>query len=178
MAAFRALAEVDERRIARVEPAKVTSAMAGEESKAEVMPPSDDGLRVVMEDGGAVDVGLLFLRPPFLHSPLVGQLGLRLKAPLNVVEADMFHKSSHPLVYVAGDVANPFPFVSHATAQGGQAGAGINHDLASEEWAKAVEAAGVKAEAKQGGGLLDTVVNMLKPAAATTPVEEAKSATG
>ena len=173
LAGIRARATVNEKRIVRVEQVKVKSTLGGAVKEGEV-PPSDDGLRVVMEDGSGVDVGLFFLRPPFLHSPLVTQLGLKLKAPFNMVEGDMFFKSSNPLVYVAGDVSNPFPSVAAAMGQGGIVGAGLNNDLAQEEWGKALQVQGVKAEDGHGAGFLKAVADLMKPAA--TKAEEAKAA--
>ena len=59
-----------------------------------------------------------YIRPPFLHSPLVTQLGLKLKEPFMTVDVDLFNKStSHPLVFVAGDVMTPFSAVAVAISR-------------------------------------------------------------
>ena len=115
------------------------------------MPPSDEGLKVELADGSSVDIGILYVRPPFLHSPLVSQMGLKLKEPFMTVEVDMFHKSSNPLVYVGGDVASFMPSVGNAVSSGGIAGAGCNHDLAAEDWAEALKEAGLEVKAAGSG---------------------------
>ena len=129
---------LNENRIARLSPAHITLPAEGSgvsNGHGEALPAADDsGLTVEMADGSAVTVGMLFIRPPFLHSPLVSALQLKLKPPFSAIEVDGFGKTSHPLVYAAGDCADWRPAVPIAMASGGLAGVGVNHDLAGEDW--------------------------------------------
>ena len=135
--------------IARLTPAQVTSTATKPDPSSAIRPASTDGLKVELEDGNSVEIGMLYIRPPFLHSPLVSQLGLKLKEPFSSVDVNMFQQSSNPLVYIGGDVGTPMAGVANAVSSGGIAAAGCNHDLGAEDWGLALKRVGI--EVKPGG---------------------------
>lgn len=102
-----------------------------------------------------------YIRPPFIHSPLVSQLGLKLKEPFMTVDVDMFMKSTNnPLVYIGGDAMTPIASVVNAMANGGTAAAGVNHDLSAEDWAATSKEAGVEV-ASAGHNFIKEVGKMM-----------------
>lgn len=142
----------EESTIARLTPTHVQSTTAQPDPPTAVLPPSVDGLKVELTNGSSVDIGMMYIRPPFLHSPLVTQLGLKLKEPFMSVDVDMFCKStSHPTVYVGGDAMTPLASVVNAMANGGTAAAGCNHDLAAEDWSTTLKEAGIEVKASAAG---------------------------
>ena len=167
----------NESAITRLTPTHVKSTATMSESSTAVIPPSNEGLKVELADGSSVDIGMLYIRPPFLHSPLVTQLGLKLKEPFMSVEVDMFNKSaSNPLVYVAGDAMTPMAAVGNAIANGGTAAAGCNHDMAAEDWAAVSKEAGLEVKAHGGHDVMKEMGKILQPQARKDEVVKAINA--
>ena len=156
----------DERPIQRLKPTHVESTYTSPDPSTPLVPSSSDGLTVELADGSSVDIGMLYIRPPFLHSPLVTQLGLKLKEPFMSVDVDLFGKAaSNPLIFVGGDAMNGMASVPNAMASGGVAAAGCSHDLASEDWALALKRAGIEVKAASHGDFAKDVAKMMdKPA--------------
>ena len=151
--------------ITRLTPAHVTSTTPPPDPSSPTRPPSTEGLKVELTDGNSVEIGMLYFRPPFLHSPLVGQLDLKLKEPFSTLELSMFQQTSNPLVYAGGDVGTPMASVANAVSSGGIAAAGCNHDLAAEDWGLALKQAGVGVKAAGGHDMVQQMSKLMeKPA--------------
>ena len=147
--------------ITRLTPTPVKSNAAVPEPSSAVIPASHDGLKVELADGNSIDIGMMYIRPPFVHSPLVSQLGLKLKEPFMTVETGMFNNAiGNPLVYAGGDLITPMAGVAIAISNGGIAGAGCNHDLSNEDWGVTLKEAGIEVKpaghdlAKEAGKLI------------------------
>jgi thioredoxin reductase len=90
---------------------------------------------VILHTGEVVRRAALFVKPKQeLRSDLPQQLGCAITAQ-GRVEADALGRTSVPRVYVAGDLAPGHQAVPAATATGALAGAGLNMELLSEEFA-------------------------------------------
>jgi thioredoxin reductase len=96
------------------------------------------GLRaVVMESGEVIARNGLFVSPKQeLRSDLHHRLGCALTAQ-GRIEADALGRTSVPRVFVAGDAGPAQQSVVSAAATGMLAGAGLNHDLAMEDFSAA-----------------------------------------
>jgi thioredoxin reductase len=91
--------------------------------------PSDDGLRVVLEDGATQEYAGVFVKTELSQAaPFAEQLGLA-TLPSGCVEIDPMGRTSRPGVHAAGDMAHvaalPMPMASVLTAAAsGQIAAG------------------------------------------------------
>jgi thioredoxin reductase len=89
---------------------------------------------VVMENGAAIPRAGLFISPKQeLRSDLYHRLGCALSAH-GRIEADALGRTNVPRVFVAGDAGPGQQSVVSAAATGMLAGAGLNHDLAAEDF--------------------------------------------
>jgi thioredoxin reductase len=90
---------------------------------------------VVLRSGEVIPRNALFIKPKQeLRSDLPLKLGCAITAQ-GRVEADALGRTSVPRVFVAGDIAPGHQSVPTAAATGAMAGAGLNMDLLSEEFA-------------------------------------------
>jgi thioredoxin reductase len=91
--------------------------------------PTDDGLRVILEDGSAQEYAGIFVKTELSQAaPFAGQLGLA-TLPSGCVEIDPMGRTSLPGVHAAGDMAHvaalPMPMASVlSAAASGQVAAG------------------------------------------------------
>lgn len=89
---------------------------------------------VIMESGEAIPRAGLFVSPKQeLRSDLYHRLGCTLSVQ-GRIEADALGRTSVPRVFVAGDAGPGQQSVVSAAATGMLAGAGLNHDLAVEDF--------------------------------------------
>lgn len=94
----------------------------------------DSLMAVVMKNGDVIPRAGLFVNPKQeLRSDLYHRLGCVLTAEGRVV-ADASGRTSVPRVFVAGDAGPGQQSVISAAAAGTLAGAGLNHDLATEDF--------------------------------------------
>ena len=90
---------------------------------------------VVLEGGELVERSGLFVAPEQeLRSDLAHRLGCTMTAQ-GRVDADVLGRTNIPMVFVAGDASPAQQSVTAASASGMLAGAGLNHDLLTEEFA-------------------------------------------
>ena len=86
-----------------------------------------------LADGQTVALKAIYARPPMVqHCVIPQELGCEVTAQ-NLLQVDMFQKTTVPGIYAAGDNTTMMRSVSLAVASGGFAGAAINKDLI-EEW--------------------------------------------
>jgi len=88
--------------------------------------------RVELEDGGSIECEALFAHPPQRHVPLVAALGLELDEAGYVKVDGMRRETSTPGIFAAGDLTTPVQGALLGAAQGTQAAAVINVDLAMD----------------------------------------------
>ncbi len=94
----------------------------------------DELTAVVMENGDVIPRAGLFVSPrQELRSDLAQRLGCALTEQGRVA-ADALGRTNVPRVFVAGDAGPAQQSVVSAAATGMLAGAGLNHDLASEDF--------------------------------------------
>jgi thioredoxin reductase len=86
-----------------------------------------------IEVAGSIEVpcDALFFRPTQRQVPVVARLGLALTQE-GFVRIDDEHRTSHPKIYAAGDLANHYHGALAAADAGSQAAHCINHELTVE----------------------------------------------
>lgn len=100
------------------------------EGALEALEHREGRLSAAVVGGQRVSLEVLYARLPWSLPPVVADLGCTLKAGL--VEVDAMLKTSVPGVWACGDAVTPMRSISNAVAQGGMAGAVVNHDLCAE----------------------------------------------
>jgi thioredoxin reductase len=87
--------------------------------------------RVQFDDGDALPLDVLFVRPPQCQVALVQSLGARVDAS-GYLEVDEKKQTTVPGMYAAGDLAAPVQGAILAAASGMLAAASLNHELTAE----------------------------------------------
>jgi thioredoxin reductase len=86
---------------------------------------------VLLADGGAIPMDVLFVHPVQRQTGLVQSLGLALDEK-GFVQLDDHGETSIPGIYAAGDLTTPLQAAVLAAAAGTRAAALLNHDLTCE----------------------------------------------
>ncbi|MEQ1941815.1 NAD(P)/FAD-dependent oxidoreductase [Mesorhizobium sp. VNQ89] len=98
----------------------------------EAVSSSGNGLAMVFETGGGVEIAGLFTQPRSRLSSDIGvQLGcVHMDGPFGeILSVDEMKQTSVPGVFAAGDIARPAPNVPFAVADGAMAGAAAHRSL-------------------------------------------------
>lgn len=90
--------------------------------------------QIILADGTAVDLEVLYTRPPFIQScSLPAQLGCEIN-PDGYLVTDPLQKTTINGIYACGDNSSRFRTVSHAVAMGTVAGISVNRELTDESY--------------------------------------------
>lgn len=97
---------------------------------------NDTELVVTLEDGIQDSVAALFTAPtPRPHDHMVADLHLARNAETGVIEVNPMGQSSHPRLWAAGNVTNPYANVPMAMGSGSFTGASVNGWLTEDDYA-------------------------------------------
>lgn len=108
---------------------KLTRAgVALEERKILGLKVRDGLLSAVQVEGGEVERGVLFVRPPQTQAPLIQRLGLSLDE-MGFVKVNELQQTSLPGIYAAGDLITMKQGAMVAASSGAMAAYGMNHEL-------------------------------------------------
>ncbi|MBX2897061.1 MAG: NAD(P)/FAD-dependent oxidoreductase [Cyclobacteriaceae bacterium] len=106
--------------------------MVGEDKLVEAIHDKGQVKKIVFEDGRAVEVDALFVKPNSTqHCTIPEKLGCKLTEH-GFLQVDDFQQTTVPGIYAAGDNSTMIRAVAAAVAAGNKAGAVINHDLTDE----------------------------------------------
>jgi thioredoxin reductase len=89
---------------------------------------------ILFEDSSSFKLNAIYARPDFeQHCKISEKLGCKLNEQ-NLLEIDMFHRTTVENIYACGDSVSPFRSVSNAVSTGNIAGAMVNNSIIEEEF--------------------------------------------